>query len=290
MSQKEFDPTCGGERTYSGVSKVIDDTEVGDLYGNDFPGAWVESPNASNAPAVDSAMYDAVIGAKYGVAAAARAQAVRGTPVELPLYEDIQSKAPEAMVDELEAVDTVPAAERSRLKLLRMRERHKEIPKVKDDTGSVNLENHVLKLDDATLIRDPGSGEIISAAEAKRKLQENEELKRQMQVLKEGARIRAEEAAALAEPPEDVQPFRTRQTLASIADASDSAKQQLRDELNVISREEFEGVAAQIAEIHQMLASLTKRDKSYLGNSKVTTTDEVKNEPATEEDKTDADS
>jgi hypothetical protein len=261
VPQKDFDPTTGGERVYSGVSKVINDFDpLDDAYQNDFPQAYITSPEGGSLD-TSNVNYDAVIATKYGVAAAARAQAVRGTPVELPIFEDVQSKAPEVQLDEPLQAEDVPAAERSRLMLLKMRERYAEDSKSVDSNGRLdfNDERCVMGLDNATIYRHPGTQESITGAELKRKFAENKQLVEQMQILKQAAVLRAEQAKAQAEPPEDIQPFRTKQIISGVADASPDGKDFLREQINAVSREEFEGVATQIAEIHEMLASLTKK-------------------------------
>jgi len=275
MSKNSFDPTVGGERIYSGVSKVINDFDpLDDAYQNDFPQAYIESPtDATNAPAVSPGMYDAVITAKYGKEAAQRAQAVRGIPAELPVFEDVQSKAPAVELDEIQAED-VPASERSRLMLLKMRERYAEETKSTTADGRLdfNDERCVKGLSDSTLYRHPGTQESITGAELKRKFKETQELMHQMQVLKEGARIRAEQARAEAEPTMPLDNFRSRQVLGAVSDTSPEGKAFLVEQLGAVTQEDLLEVKQDISEIKEMLKQLTTQ--SHLGNSQVTTTDE----------------
>jgi hypothetical protein len=260
----DIDVTCGGERTYSGVPKVIDEFVPGDdLYGNDFPGAYVVPGEGISAPAVTSQMYDSVIATKYGPAAAARAQAVRGTPVELPVFEDIQSKAPEVQLDEIQPAD-VSAAERSRLMLLKMRERYAEETKSVTVDGRLdfNDEKCVMGLDNATIYRHPGTGESITGIELKRKFAENKQLVEQMQILKRGAAIRAEQARASAEPPAPIDSFRSRQILNGIADTSADGKAFLVEQLGAVTQEDLLEVKQDISEIKEMLKHLLSKDSS----------------------------
>jgi hypothetical protein len=226
-----------------------------DAYPNDFPGAFVTRDSTHTKPAVTNQMYDAVIATKYGSAAAARAQAVRGTPVELPVFEDIKSKAPEVQLDEIQPAESSPA-EAARQKLLRMRERFNEIP-TKNSDGRLDLDDaRVLDMADDELVRVPdGRNEVINGAEAKRRYRENQELKRQMQALKEGARIRAAEAAAKAEPTMPIDNFRSRQVLGAVSDTSPEGKAFLVEQLGAVTQEDLLEVKQDISEIKRCLSS-----------------------------------
>jgi hypothetical protein len=264
-----YDPTVGGERVYSGVSRVINDMEPDDLYGNDFPQGYIVSGDGSDAPLVTNESYDAAIAFRYGEKVAARAQAVRNPPTALPVFEDVQSKAPTVELDEAYHAD-VPVAEKTRQMFLRMQERWAENTASTDADGRLNFDDEkcVMGLVDAEIYRHPGLKKSISGAELKRMFIENKQLTEQMQILKNGARIRAEEARAAMPQPEDVQPFRTRQTLASIADASQDGKAFLVEQLGAVTQEDLLEVKTDISEIKEMLKQLTANP--HLGNSQVT--------------------
>ncbi|WP_250123625.1 hypothetical protein [Chroococcidiopsis sp. CCMEE 29] len=270
------DPTVGGERTYSGIPQVINEMEPGDLYGNDFPGAYVTPGSGGGEPSFPANAGDQIIAAKYGQSVLAKTHAARGMPIdESELFEKpVVSKAPSVNLDQNNSDELSPQAERTRQQLMKLRELHGEHVEAVNSEGQLDFNNDicVANLIDSKVYRYPGSGEAVSGAEVKRRHAANKEFINQREVLKQAAKLRAEEARALLPEPDPVERTRSVQISAGISDLSPKGKQQLRDILDVPTKEEFvvaekklnevatklDSTASQISDIHSMLSKLVE--------------------------------